>query len=195
MALVLKLNIEAQTLERLQKVTGGICYNFLGFTLDLKESNIIDNLEELSKDGDTWTIQTLSTLLTHYSQANLTPLSGKLVKFKDLPGGCAYEGAFIKRAVQPIEYVFGEKLDDLSKAAELLGGFKLEYGDVSVEIPALKSIPLTYILYGAEEFQAAANILYDQSASYYLPTEDLAVLGEITTVRLIEAKKMIHKKS
>ena len=195
MALVLKLNLEAQTLERLQKITDCICYNFLGFTLDLKERNITDNLIESSKDGDTWTIQTLSTLLTHYSQTIFTPLSGKLVKFKDLPGGCAYEGAFIKRAVHPIEYVFGEKLDDLSKAAELLGGFKLEYGDVSVEIPALKSIPLTYILYGTEEFQAAANILYDQSASYYLPTEDLAVLGEITTVRLIEAKKMIHKKS
>jgi len=118
---------------------------------------------------------------------------GKLVKFKDLPGGYAYEGAFIKRAIQPVEYVFGESIESLVKAAELLGGFKLEFGDTSVQITTLKNIPLTYILYGTGEFPASSNILYDESASYYLPTEDLAVLGEITTMRLIEAKEMISK--
>jgi hypothetical protein len=64
----------------------------------------------------------------------------------------------------------------------------MSFGDVSVQIFALKGIPLTYILWKTDEFPATANILYDESANSYLPTEDLAVLGEITTSRLIEAK-------
>ncbi len=190
-ALVLKIDLGAQALKKLQKITGDKRYDFLGFGLNLKESELTDNLDKLSRDVDLGLIQTIGTLLIHYSEAKLAPLSGKLVKFKDLPGGYAYEGAFIKRAIQPIEYVFGENIESLLKAAELLGGFKLGFADASVQIVALKNIPLTYILYGAGEFPASANILYDESASYHLPTEDLAVLGEITTMRLIQAKEMI----
>ena len=47
-------------------------------------------------------------LLTHYSTANPVTLTGKLVKFEELPGGSAYEDAFIKRAMQPIAEFFGE---------------------------------------------------------------------------------------
>lgn len=193
--MVLKTNIGAQALRKLQKITGVNSYEFLGFNLNLKERELTDNLDKASRDVDLGLAQTIDTLLVHYSKAKLAPLSGKMVKFKDLPGGYAYEGAFIKRAIQPIEYVFGENIKSLVKAAELLGGFKLELGDVSIQITALKNIPLTYILYGIEEFPASANILYDESASYYLPTEDLAMLGEITTMRLIEAKEMITKTS
>lgn len=193
MDLLLKINLETQTVKKLQKITGVMSYDFLGFTLNLKESELTDNLKELSRGDDLGLIQSIVTLLIHYSETKLAPLSGKMVKFKDLPGGYAYEGAFIKRAIQPVEYVFGENIESLVKAAELLGGLKLEFGDVSVQITALKNIPLAYILYGAGEFPASANILYDESASYCLPTEDLAVLGEITTMRLIEAKEMITR--
>ena len=139
-----------------------------------------------------WYIQLLATLLTHYSQAKPTSLTGNLVKYKDLPGGYAYEHAFEKRAINPIAEYFGEKYQLLSQAGKLFGGIQLDYGDASVEITALKGIPLTYILWKAEEFPASINILYDQSASNYLPTEDLAVLGEITTGRLIEAKNKLQ---
>lgn len=122
------------------------------------------------------------------------PLTEELTKFKDLPGGYAYEGAFDKRAIQPIADVFGEKPTELCKAAAYLNGKYLDHGDASAEIPALKGIPLTYILWGKEEYPASASILYDQSASNYLPTEDLAVLGEITTMRLITAKNILHEK-
>ena len=91
--------------------------------------------------------------------------------------------------IQPIAEVFGEKPKELLKAANLLGGTKLALGDAAFEIISLKGIPLTYILWGKEEFPASANILYDASARCYLPTEDLAVLGEVTTLRLIQASK------
>ena len=136
-------------------------------------------------------IQIFAALLGHYALANPTPLSCKLVKFKDIPGGYAYEGAFVQRAIQPIAEVFGEKPEELPKAARLLDGVQRNLGDSSVEINALKGIPLTYILWKADEFPASATILYDESASNYLSTEDLAGLGELTTIRLLEAKRFL----
>ena len=134
-------------------------------------------------------MQLFAAMLEHYSLANSAPLIGKLVKFKDIPGGYAYEGAFIKRAIQPVAEVFGEEPEELTMAAELLGGLKLKLGDASVKIEALKGIPLTHILWIKSEFPVEVTILYDESASNYLPTEDL---GELTTSRLIEAKRFLN---
>lgn len=180
-----------QTLDKLSNlvdVKDDCTYDFLGFSLNLKTSSLKDLINpNASAKLTQWHVQLLATLLTHYSTAQPAPSSGNLVKFKDLPGGYAYEHAFDKRAIKPIAEFFGENPQRITKASELLGGTQLNHGDVSFQITALKGIPLTYILWKAEEFPASANILYDQSASNYLPTEDLAVLGEITTGRLIEA--------
>jgi len=184
-----KLNLELEILQKLKRLTGTNRYEFLGFTLDLDENTITDDLPNLVGNLSEGRTQILTTLLCHFSLANPLAPTGRLVKYKDLPGGYAYEGAFIKRAIEPIAEVFGEKTKNLVEAADLLGGTKLTLGDASVEIPALRGIPLTYILWAKEDFPASANILYDASASSYLPTEDLAVLGELTTLRLIEATK------
>jgi hypothetical protein len=183
---VIRLKLDFETLHKLKKLTGKNQYDFLGFTLDLDKSIITDNF---GRNLNEWAIQILTTLLCHYSTANPTIPTGTLVKFKDIPGGYAYEEAFTKRAIEPIAEIFGEKLKESLKAATLLGGTSLAFGDISFEIQALKGIPLTYILWGKEEFPASANILYDASASSYLPTEDLAVLGELSSLRLIEATK------
>jgi hypothetical protein len=188
--LLIKLNLENKTIKRLEQLFGGTKYDFLGFTLDLKTNTIKDSLEGnfAGKVGE-WKIMLLTTLLTHYTQAKPTPKANKLIKFKDIPGGHAYEGAFVERAICPVAEYFGEKPEDLPRAAKLLGGKNLSLGEVSAEIEGLKGIPLTYILWAADsEFSASANILYDESASSYLPTEDLGVLGELTTARLLEAK-------
>jgi len=189
---VIKLNLDKQTQTRLQHLTGTVGCEFLGFTLDLENSRLTDNLTPSTQNlTEELAVKLIAPMLTHYAAGTQAPLTGRLVKFKDLPGGYAYEGAFINRAITPIEKVFGETPQTLPKAAELLGGTQLNLGDASAEIPALKGIPLTYILYGSEEFGASATILYDESASRFLPTEDLAVLGELTTLRLTEAKKKV----
>jgi hypothetical protein len=73
-----------------------------------------------------------------------------------------------------------------------LGGNARSFGEVSIEILALPPIPLVYILWGRGEFPASANVLFDKSASCFLPTEDLAVLAEITTIRLQKADRAIR---
>ena len=190
---MIKLNLQNKTLQTLQQLFGDRFCDFLGFTLNLETGTISDKLNSNSiRDTNEKHIQIFAALLCNYAFANPTPLSGKLVKFKDIPGGYAYEGAFVQRTIQPIAEVFGEKPEMLLKAARLLGGLRRNLGDSSVEINALKGIPLTYILWKADEFPASANILYDKSAGNYLPNEDRAVLGELTTSHLIDAKKPLN---
>ncbi len=169
---------------KLQQLLGGKCYNFLSYTINLETGELTDHLGSKNQ----MLANTIETLLNHYAAGNPSPLSGKLVKYRDFPGGCAYEEAFVRRAIEPIADVFGENPKEIIAVAERLGGKQLTYGDASVEITALKGIPLTYVIYGKEEYPASVNIFYDASAKDYLPTEDLAVLGEVVTIRLLQAR-------
>ncbi len=190
---MVKIDLDLETLQRLKQLVGATLYDFLGFTIDLEKATIVDNLCQTHELGE-GAISMLTLLFKHYSKSKPEEQSGKLVKFRDLPCGCAYEEAFIQRAINPVADVFGEKPDDLPKAAVLLGGRQMEIGDASAQIQALKNVPLTFILWGSDEFTASANVLYDELASSYLPTEDLAILGEFTTHRLIEANKVLMQR-
>ena len=158
----------------------------LGYVVDLESGEVYDCLQKTA-DVANLEFEVLQVLLAHYSEAEPVERASKLVRFADLPGGHAYEGAFLQRAVQPIADVFGDEPGKLVESSKRLNGHVLAYGDFSVEIPALPRIPLVIILWRVSEFPASATILYDESASSYLPTEDLAVLGELTTARLLQA--------
>ncbi len=194
--LLTKLNLKPEHIEKLKTLTNakeGKRYEFLGFALDLETSYLRDLLSKDAKITE-WQIQMISVLLQHYSQATQTPKTGNLTKFTDLPGGYAYERAFNQRAIQPIAQAFGDNPAELVEAAQLLGGKPLGYGDASAEISALEGLPVVCIVWGSHEFPASASILYDSSASSFLPTEDLAILGELTTARLVDAKTSLKTK-
>jgi len=153
---------------------------FLAYSLELTSGRIFDKL----KCKYIMKPETLYVLLSHYAKNDPIDRVGKLIKFGDLPGGYAYEAAFSRRAVHPVAEMFGFEPKKLVEAAEPLNGIEVKYGDLSVEIPALPKVPLIYVLWKSNEFPASSNILLDVSASHYLPTEDIAALGEITTARL-----------
>jgi hypothetical protein len=133
----------------------------------------------------------IKILLLHYLVGcEDIPLSGDLISFKGLPSSVAYHEAFLKRAINPISKVFSTNPEGFKKAIESLGGKEIGHADISFSIPVLPKVPLTYVLWlSDEELPGSANILFDSSASSHLPTEDLAVLGEITTSRLINLQQ------
>jgi hypothetical protein len=178
---------ELQQIQTLADVEKSGKYHFLGYTLNPKTAELRDQLIPV-RAVDEVDVYVLDTILSHYALATQTPKTGKLVKFKDLPGGPAYELAFLQRAVQPIAEAFGSNPSALLEAAKRLGGTSLTHGDASAEVPALAGIPITYILWAANEFSAEASVLFDEAAAAYLPTEDLAVLGELTSNRLKKAQ-------
>ena len=132
----------------------------------------------------------ITELLVNYSKATKTPQTNNLVKFKTFPGGYAYENAFTRRAIKPIEQVFGNSPEKLVEAAKLLGGKPLNYGQVSTQIFALPQIPLTNVLWTDDELPPSASILFDKNAGNYMNVEDLSGLAELTTWRL----KLINSK-
>ena len=192
----MKLRLHNEQLERLRKLCNAKeeseC-QWLGYAIDLERGKIKDLLTENEHHANAG-IQVLTILLSHYSLGKPAERSGELVKFKDLPGGYAYERSFQQRVVQFIAESFGDNPAELVEAAELMKGKKLEFGDASVEVPALEGVPVVFVLWGKTEFPATANVLFDKSASSFLPTEDLGVLAELTASRLVKAKAALRNK-
>ncbi|MGD2205267.1 MAG: DUF3786 domain-containing protein, partial [Anaerolineae bacterium] len=122
--------------------------------------------------------------------ADGTTLSSKWIAFRNLPGGLGYDAAFQGRANLRLAHAFGADRAAFEAAAQTLGGERLSFGDTSFLFRLLPRVWLAIVLYLAdEEFSANANVLFDASASHYLPTEDLAVLGGMLAGRLIKADR------
>jgi hypothetical protein len=139
-------------------------------------------------DGEVADIPTRLLLLHYLLQADGTPMASKWIAFRDLPGGLGYYAAFEGRANRRLVGAFGTDRPAFEAAAHTLGGETLTFGDASFVFRALPRLWLAVILYLADdEFPASANMVFDASASHYLPTEDLAVLGGMLASRLIKA--------
>ena len=130
-------------------------------------------------------------LILHYlSQAKGTPLTNKIISYKELPEGTNYFPTFSKRAIKPILDHFGKEPERLVDVAAKFGGYKVDYGDVAVTINAFPRVPITFVLWkGDEEFPPEGNILFDSTIPDYLSTEDINVLCEAIAWRLVKSYK------
>ena len=125
-------------------------------------------------------------LVLHYlvnrSEAQQT---GQLISYKELPGGSIYIQPFTNRAIRPLVSAFGDNPENLVKVAHRLGGEQVKLGDAGVVLKVFPKIPVTLVMWGAdEEFPASGNILFDSSAGSVLHTEDYAVLASFVAQTL-----------
>ena len=127
-------------------------------------------------------------VLHYFIHAEGSPIRNKNISFKELPGGSIYIEPFTNRCIRPLIHIFGNNLALFQEAAEKWGGTKVNYGDISYCFYPFPRIPVTLVLWAAdEEFPANANIIFDASAADYLHTEDYAFLcgmmaGKLKTV-------------
>jgi hypothetical protein len=128
-------------------------------------------------------------LILHYlTSTKSTPASNKLITFKQLPGGSSYFPAFSQRAIKPLLNYFSKEPELLIASAVKLGGHKANYGDVSATINAFPRVPIIIALWqGDDEFPPNGSIMFDAKISDYLPVEDICVLCETITWRLIRS--------
>ena len=118
-------------------------------------------------------------LILHYL-VNLSESleTGRLISYKELPGGSIYIQPFTHRAIDPLVQSFGANPERLLEVATSIGGQPNGLGDVGITFRVFPRVPVTLILWGADdEFPASGNILFDSSAPSILPTEDYAVLA------------------
>lgn len=125
-------------------------------------------------------------ILHYFISAKGTPASKKIITFRELPAGTVYSPTFNKRTTIPLITYFSKDPRLLVEISKRLGGHKAEYGDAAVTINAFSRVPITIVLWqGDDELSAQGNILFDANITDYLSTEDVTVLCEIITWRLI----------
>ena len=129
-------------------------------------------------------------ILHYFTMAKGTPLSNRMITFKELPEGINYLPTYSKRTLKPLVDNFGNEPQRLADIAETLGGFKADYGDMAITINAFPRVPITMVLWqGDEEFTSEGNILFDRTIVDYLPAEDIIVLCEVIVWKLIKLLK------
>ncbi len=118
-------------------------------------------------------------IILHYlSRCDPSSPSGKLVSYRELPGGNIYFPAFKKRVIDGISDLFQVRSQMLLTIGSSLGGKKLNLGSVSVRLNPLPKLPVTVIVWKADrEVHGKANLLFDDTAGSILPAEDLAEAG------------------
>lgn len=130
-----------------------------------------------------------SMFLYYLSTADGSPLTGKWVAFRDLPGGMFYHQAYQGYSGDRLAKAIDNRPAVFERAARTLGGTKLELGDVAFAFKALPRVTVAAVYYsGDEDFPATANVLFDGSASHYLPTDALAGIGSALVDRLTGAE-------
>jgi len=126
-------------------------------------------------------------LVLHYlAQAKGTGATGKLITYRDLPGGVVYFPTFSKRTTDQLVRRFGKEPALLLEASRSLGGRTIDHGDAGVVINGFSRVPVTLVLWrGDEEFTPQANLLFDANITDYLESEDVTVLSEVLTWKLV----------
>lgn len=143
------------------------------------EVSLVDSVEKV-------TIRDKILILHYLTSAKGTPLSYKLTAYKELPEGSNYFPTFCKRTTKPLLAHFGNEPHLLVDAAARMGGQKADYGDTAVTINAFSRVPITLVVWkGDAEFPPEGSILFDRTISDYLSIEDINVLCEIITWRLV----------
>ncbi|GAW92076.1 DUF3786 domain-containing protein [Calderihabitans maritimus] len=135
-------------------------------------------------------------MLQYLTQASGMPIRNRWLSFMELPGGPHHYAPFRQEAINPISQTFGDRLELFRQVALSLDGKATDMGDAGYILPVLPGLPLAYILWqGDEEFPPNANILFDYSASTYLPTATLYVLGINTTLKMLERARKFESRT
>ncbi|MFZ5884765.1 MAG: DUF3786 domain-containing protein [Chloroflexota bacterium] len=125
-------------------------------------------------------------LLYYLVTADGMPVSGRWVSFADLPDGRMYNAAFQSYSGDAIAKKFGLNLDAFKRTCAHKGGKSVEIASASFVFQALPCVPLLVTFWlGDEDFPSSCKILFDESASHYLPIDACAILGSMLTRKII----------
>jgi hypothetical protein len=141
---------------------------------------------------------TVNIVLLHYLiTADGVAPADRWLSFRELPDGLFYAQAFAGHAEGEISQRFGadpstgsgQAVAGFRQAATALGGAALDLADASFRFQALPRLAVAVLLWaGDDEFPGQARMLFDAHAGHYLPTEDLAGIGDWLAHKLIAAR-------
>jgi hypothetical protein len=117
-------------------------------------------------------------LLYYLKTADGAALAGRWIGFREVPDGAFYNLAYQRYSGDRLARAFGSDAAGFHAAARLLGGEPLTALGHAYAFTPLPRLRLAAILWpGDDEFQAQGAVLFDASASHYMTTDGLALLG------------------
>lgn len=162
------------------------------FRFSLFDTEIVVSFPEfLARDlnGGLLPLHVQALIVYYFHTADDTPLTGKWISFADLPAGRTYDLAFQGYSGNEIVKAFGLDIDGFRRACEKSGGRAVAFGDAAYLFQALPRLPLLVNYWcGDEDFPSTCKVLFDQSASHYLPTDVAAILGGMLARKIVRTK-------
>ncbi len=114
----------------------------------------------------------VTTILRYLIHAEDIPLSEKLVKPSNLPGGEIFLRGTHVLPLDKIAEHFGNNPEAFLSRGRKFGGTQLNYGDISIELFPFPRVPIVLILWsGDEEFPPRSSLLFDSNCLSHLPTD------------------------
>ena len=137
-------------------------------------------------DADELPLREKILVLRYLAQAKGTTATNKLITYRDIPGGVVYFPTFSKRSTDQLTRQFGGEPELLVEASKVLGGRETDLGDTGVVINGFNRVPITLVLWhGDKELAPQMNMLFDTNITDYLESEDVTVLCEVLTWKLV----------
>lgn len=124
--------------------------------------------------------------LFHYSKAD-AKVKGEFVPFRLVKKAAPFDPAFQKTILKPLAATFNGRCALLEKACVALKGQPIRQGDVGYVIQAFSCMPVTVVFWdGDDEFDAAANMLFDADITDFLHEETVCCIASDLARRLAE---------
>ena len=129
----------------------------------------------------------IALLLYYLSTGDGYPLTNSWSSFGDLPGGRTYNQAFQGYTGDEISKAFSLDLESFKTACEKIGGEFVALGDAAYRFQALPRVPVLAVYHlGDEDFPSTCKILFDSSATHYVPIDACAVMGSMLAQKIIK---------
>jgi uncharacterized protein DUF3786 len=112
------------------------------------------------------------SILNYLTNAKDMPLSGRLIKPRDLSGAKIFSRGAHFSPQNRMTRKYGSDPKGFLKRGSLFGGEPSIYGDASVQLHPFPGVPVVVILWTEdEEFPSRADLLLDSTCEEHLPTD------------------------
>ena len=151
-------------------------YIVKSFGIDFSVSLLKREIESLSKKGELFTKRLAYffnlSILSYLVNIKDIPSTGRLIKPENIRGGeFFFQGSHLLPLDKVAEKYRNDREGFITNGRELNGRI-LDYGDASFEFLPMPRIPVTLILWLAdEEFPARTDILFDSTCEIQLPLD------------------------
>ena len=129
-------------------------------------------------------------LLYYFASSDGAKPSGEFISFSELPEGRFYNQAFQGYTGKELSRRFGLDVERFRRVAQAAGGHSYPLGDAAFLFQALPRLALLVVYWqGDEDFPSSCQILFESTASHYMPTDGCAILGSLLTRKLLSAEE------